>query len=145
MKFIIFILGILFIAGCTHVSTTSSPVTSPINIDGRWVGSVFPLEGSTCVYVSYEFKKDGDKLTGTGSADADYGRTIYEKIPIKNGKIDGNIFYFYIKFRDKQRRDVVIDKYVGKYLGDTLQLTIRSKVGGGWYSQPNRFTVKRAE
>ena len=36
MKFIAFILGLLLIAGCAHVSTTSSSV----NINGTWEGEL---------------------------------------------------------------------------------------------------------
>lgn len=67
---------------CCSVLATFAIVST---LDGKWVGKVL-LNGSE-MPVSFNFKVDGDKLTGTSE-------TSYGVATIDNGKITGNEFSF---------------------------------------------------
>lgn len=56
------------------------------DLSGKWVGTLGVPDGST-LDVSYNFKVDGAKLTGTASSPAG-------DVSIDNGKIDGDKFSF---------------------------------------------------
>jgi len=56
------------------------------DLNGKWVG-VLPTPDGNSLDVAYNFKVDGDKLTGTASSPAG-------EIPINNGKVSGDNFTF---------------------------------------------------
>jgi len=56
------------------------------DLNGKWVGSI-NVPGGQQLSVSYTFKVDGDKLTGTATSPAG-------EVPIDNGKVDGDKFSF---------------------------------------------------
>jgi hypothetical protein len=56
------------------------------DVDGKWDGSLDTPGGA--VAISYTFKAEGAKLTGTSAAPDG------TPVPIKNGKIDGNKISF---------------------------------------------------
>ena len=56
------------------------------DITGKWTGTIVTPDGQD-IPVTYNFKVDGDKLTGT--ADSPQG-----SVPIDEGKIDGDKFSF---------------------------------------------------
>jgi len=56
------------------------------DLNGKWVGQLSIPDGSS-IDVTYNFKVDGNKLTGTGSSPAG-------DVNIDNGKIDGDKFSF---------------------------------------------------
>jgi hypothetical protein len=62
MKSIVFILGLLFIAGCA-LNGGVSPTISAVDVDGTW--NVVSTEGICGIVASaFEFKADGNTLTG---------------------------------------------------------------------------------
>ncbi len=114
------------------------PAAFASGIDGKWEGSVSMGMGGAPMNLSYEFKTDGDKLTGTTIG---YGG---KKNPIKKGKIDGNNFSFTVESKFGGMKSTT--NYTGVFLGDTLNLTFTSKMGRrGGTSPPMTFTAKRAE
>ncbi len=56
------------------------------DVDGKWEGSLDTPGGT--VPISYTFKADGAKLTGSSAAPDG------SALPIKNGKVDGNKISF---------------------------------------------------
>ena len=58
------------------------------DLNGKWAGTLHAPDGNEYP-LSYTFKVDGDKLTGSG--DSPQGST-----PITNGKVTGNDFSFNI-------------------------------------------------
>jgi opacity protein-like surface antigen len=79
--------GLLLIAGCAHDADVST--TSPAaNIDGTWSGTFDGGMGGQPMELIYNFKREGDTLTGTVTGGPD------QWIPIKDGKINGNKFSF---------------------------------------------------
>ncbi|MBN2761902.1 MAG: sel1 repeat family protein [Bacteroidales bacterium] len=110
-------------------------------IDGKWEGSVTMGEGGTPMDLSYEFKTDGDKLTGTAlGADG-------KKLQIKDGKIEGNDFSFSVDTNFGGMKTTI--NYSGTFYGDTLKLTFASQMGrggpGGDAPSPITFIARRAE
>ena len=105
-------------------------------IDGKWEGSMPMGPGGRAMKISYEFKTDGNLLTGTTVG---FGG---KKTDIKDGKIDGNNFSFTVESKFQGNKST--SKYTGIFLGDTLKLTFTSNMGRG-DSPPTTIDLKRAE
>lgn len=75
------LLFLLLLAGAL-----GSAVAAIAALDGKWSGTLKGPDGND-YNLSYTFKTEGDKLTGT--AETPFGST-----PIQNGKISGNDFSF---------------------------------------------------
>jgi len=58
------------------------------NLNGRWTGTLKTDQGSEYPLL-YNFKIDGDQLTGTA-------KTPKGDMPINDGKINGDTFTFYV-------------------------------------------------
>jgi hypothetical protein len=98
------------------------------DVDGKWSGTISTPMGD--VPVAYEFKAEGETLTGTtlgfdGSP-----------IPIKNGKIDGNTISFTVTF---DFGGMTIDI---SYKGVVSPAEI--KITGDFMGMPFEFTVKKS-
>jgi len=106
-------------------------VVQAADVSGKWTAQVPGREGQTREAV-FNFKVDGEKLTGTTT-----GRQGQE-IPISNGKISGDSLSFTVtmQFGDSQ----VEMKYTGKIAGDEIQF----KREGG-QGPPREFVAKRAK
>ena len=96
-----------------------------LDLTGKWTGTVKTPDG-TEIPLSYNFKVDGNKLTGT--AESPQG-----SVPVDEGKIDGNNFTF----------SVTVDgnayPHTGKLYADSCGLDI--DFGG----QKMHTTLKRAD
>lgn len=113
MKISIFTLALLFIAS----------ITLAAGIDGKWEGIMAGGMGGQPTKLSYDFKADGKKLTGT-TVDAQG-----TKIEIKNGKIDGNNISFDVPV-DMNGMKLTI-AYTGALSGDELKLSFKMKIENG--------------
>jgi len=82
------------------------------DLTGKWTGTLKANEGSEFP-VNYEFKVDGNKLTGTGS-------TPNGEVPIADGKITGDTFSFTVPY------DGMDIKNTGKFYasGDSIGLDV---------------------
>src|ERR1700748_1750510 len=76
------------------------------DLNGKWAGKVTAPDG-TQFDLTYLFKVDGDKLSGSVS-------TAQGELPITEGKISGADFSFKLDFNGTS-----IDN-VGKYYGDSV-------------------------
>ncbi len=94
------------------------------DLNGRWEGKMANPNGADFA-LTFNFKVDGDKLTGSVEGPAG-------ELPITEGKVDGDEFSFKVKFEDN-----VID-HQGKVSGDTISM----KVQGPWGE--SEMTLKRA-
>ena len=79
------------------------------DLTGTWKGSVETPNGD--YPVSYTFKVDGDKLTGTANGESG-------SVPIVDGKISGNNFSFGHDFNN------VPLKITGKFMGDSISISV---------------------
>ena len=86
------------------------------DLTGKWVGSVKGPDGDTEFALTYNFKAEGNVLTGT------FLFPQSEPVAITEGKIDGNNFTFKTAFNDQ----AILNK--GKFYGDSI--TIDSDVNG---------------
>ncbi len=131
--------ALLLIVGCavdTGVSTTSPAA----DIDGTWTGEFAGGMGGEPMTLTYNFKSDGDALTGTT------GGGPGQWIPIKDGKIKGNKIAFIVNV-DFQGMKMTFN-YKGVLEGDEIKLTFTSETEGGpgmGAAPPQSFTVKRVE
>jgi hypothetical protein len=123
MKKLVFILGLVLLAasvgflgyagtGDETSGESSTASISSVSFDGRWTGST-EIEGFGTIPLGYDFKSDGNKLTGT--TDGQLG-----PIPIANGIIDGNRIRFEVTI-NFGGQDIVVD-YIGVLIGDKLKL-----------------------
>jgi hypothetical protein len=83
------------------------------DLNGKWTGRLKGPDGSE-VQVTYVFKIDGDKLTGTGESDG-------SEMSVDSGKVSGND----IKFSVTSPEGIVIPHH-GKYFseGDSISMDI---------------------
>ena len=112
-----------------------APVTMALasNVDGKWVAQVAGQGGQTRE-VTFTFKAEGEKLTGTVS-----GRQ--GDAPISDGKIKGDDISFTQSF-EAQGGNTIKVIYTGKVSGDEIKMT-RKREGS---DQPaSEFTAKRVK
>lgn len=75
-------------------------------LNGEWSGTL-KLDDGTVYPLKYNFKVDGDNLTGTA-------QTPKGELPIDDGKIDGNKFTFTVTIAD------IEVPHTGKFYGDSI-------------------------
>ncbi len=117
-----FLTGLLLIAGCAHEAVVSA--TSPaVNIDGTWKGTFSGGMGGQPMELTYNFKGEGDTLTGTVNGGPN------QWIPLKDGKINGTKISFKVDvdFGGMKMKF----KYKGVIKGDEIELTFTSVMEGG--------------
>ena len=93
------------------------------DLTGKWVGTIRTPDGNE-IQVTYNFKADGDKLTGSAESPAG-------SVTIDDGKITGDIFTF------KVTVDGTDYPHKGKMYTDSCGMDI--EFGG----QSTHFTIKR--
>ncbi|MBN1972250.1 MAG: hypothetical protein JW787_01325 [Sedimentisphaerales bacterium] len=94
-----------------ETSSAAKPISS--SFDGRWTGTT-EIQGYGAIPFGYDFKSDGNKLTGT--SDGQSG-----PMPIANGKIDGDKITFDVTI-NLNGQDILVN-YTGVLTGDKLKLT----------------------
>ena len=131
MRICVFAAGLLLLAGCALAG----------DFDGKWSGKWIPTgplnpKGDS-VTLTYTFKSEGDKLTGSVMSSQDN-----KENPIKDGKIDGkNISFTYdvdilattLKFKCK-----------GVLSGEEIKLTWDMEMSGR-PSEKGEVTVKKVK
>jgi hypothetical protein len=111
MKICVLAAGFLLIASCALAA----------DIDGKWSGQYNSGMGEPMT-LTYTFKADGNKLTGTSLGGPD------QQIPIKDGKIDGNKISFAV---DVDMNGMAMKfKYKGVLSGEELKLTFDMEMPG---------------
>ena len=101
------------------------------DISGKWVGDM-PGRGGDATPTTFNFKVNGDKLTGTMTGPQG-------DIPLQEGKVIGSAISFSTTL-DFGGNSVKI-LYKGTMSGDQMKMT-RERDGGG--GQVREFTVKRS-
>jgi len=116
---------------CTAIATLALFATTLLGADlnGKWTAESEGRDGQKRTTV-FNFKSDGDKLTGTVSGMGG------QEIQIEEGKITGDEVSFAatMNFNGNSRKQ----EYKGKLVGDQLQL----KVGQG--DRARELTAKKA-
>jgi hypothetical protein len=114
--------SLALLAGLTAVSVLAA------NVDGKWTASVPGRQGNT-QDVTFTFKTDGNKLTGSVS-------NPRGERPIEDGKVDGDNISFSQTFERGGNSMKIM--YNGKVSGDTIEFT------RGMGERETKFTAKRA-
>ena len=123
MKFITLVLGLLLVASCTHVSTTSTPV----NIDGMWQGEYDSgMNNRPPVLFFFNFTRDGNSLTGVASQGIP-GSGPW--IPLEDGRIKGSNISFTFSPTTVEGMREIIYKFKGEIKGDEGELTFKVVMG----------------
>lgn len=121
---------IVFLSVC--IAMIASTLVLAADIDGKWVAQV-PGRGGQTRETTFNFKAEGDKLTGTVS-----GRQ--GDTPISDGKISGDEISFAMEVNFQGNSFKFL--YKGKVAGDEIKFT-RTREGG---NQPGQeFTAKRVK
>ena len=141
MKLCALVGGLFLIAGCAH----DAHLSLPIDIDGRWEGQVAGFMGSPPMTLIYNFRVDGDTLTGTVNG------APGQWIPLENGRIEGNKISFSVN-ADWPRGMKMTWKYRGKIENDEIKLSYTTRMSGGLgFGAPGappsrqRLTIRRAK
>ncbi len=120
----------IFLTACLMLAALT--VAWAADVNGKWVAQVTGQNGQTRE-TTFNFKAEGDKLTGTVS-----GRQGDN--PISDGKISGDEISFTVTFNAGGNERKL--HYKGKISGDEIKFT-RSMEGG---NQPGQeFTAKRVK
>lgn len=138
MKIGTLLAGFLLIISCAHDAHQSLP----IDIDGTWEGQLKGFMGGPPTTLIYNFKIDGDTLTGTVNG------APGEWIPLENGKIEGNKISFKVNAEFPGGMKMTW-RYRGKIKNDKIKLIYTTKTSGGFGgmgSPPSQsLTIRRAE
>jgi hypothetical protein len=81
------------------------------DLNGKWTGSIKTPDGNN-LDVTYVFKVEGNKLTGTAQAQG-------EPVPINDGKTNGTDFTFNVTNGDGS-----VVPHSGKYYGDSISMDV---------------------
>lgn len=119
MKIRAFALMMLLLAGAPAFAA---------GVDGNWTGSIDSPNGP--VQVSFSFKTDGTKLTGTTTGPD--GSTL----PLKNGKVDGNKIVFLIEV--SMNGDTLSFNYTGEVAANEIKLHT------DFMGQPIDYAIKKS-
>jgi len=98
------------------LAAASALAAAAAGVDGKWVGTVGESE------ITFEFKAEGEKLTGTLNNAAQAGA-----VEIKDGKVRGDEISFHV-VRNLNNAETKV-QWTGKVAGDQLTLT-RGEVAG---------------
>ena len=112
------------------LAATMTMTASAADVSGKWTAAMPGRNGQTRD-VTYNFKADGDKLSGTMSF-------AQGEIKIQEGKISGDNISFKVPVEFNGNAFVLVFK--GTVSGDQIKFT-RTREGG---DQTQEFTAKRA-
>jgi len=107
-----------------------SMVVAAADVTGKWTAQVPGREGQTR-QVNFNFKVDGDKLTGTMSG------AQGQEIAISDGKVTGDSISFVVTM--ERGGNTMKQNYTGKVSGNEIQMKRESSQG-----QAREFVAKRA-
>lgn len=126
------------LAICAVLVMALAPATAlaATDVTGAWTGDVKGLDGSTGFTLSFTFKQDGVKLTGTVQGPQG------EPVAISDGKIDGDKISFKVSVNGMviTHEGTIIASPDGNSAGDTIKLGSQSDMGNA-----GSFTLKRVK
>ena len=108
-------------------------------IDGKWNASVDSPMGA--VSVTFEFKAEGEKLSGTIASDM--GGQAMPAAPISEGVVKGEDVTFKLEMTMMEGMPPLLISYKGKFKGDELTLVSVLDMGQGPQETP--LVAKRAK
>lgn len=103
------------------------------DITGKWTAQFDTPNGS--ITLTYDFKQDGAKLTGTVQG------PMGDPIPIQDGKIDGDKISFTVTYAGPQGEIKITNEGAVK----TDEISLTAKIPGMEDGGPPPVTLKRAK
>lgn len=109
------------------------------DVNGKWVAQVQGFQGDT-IEITFNFKTEGEKLTGTISSPM--GEREFTE-----GKISGDNISFVLLFEPPGGENKFKINYKGKVAGDQIQITqtFEGGPGGGEGFPSVEYTAKRTK
>ena len=106
---------------CAAVIMALTPITAraATDVSGTWTGSFAGPDGGAGMQISFTFKQDGAKLTGTVQGPQG------DAMAIGNGKIDGDKISFTVAFNGM----TITHEGTVNAAGDEIKLTSKSDQG----------------
>lgn len=123
MKIITIIASLFIVLSCASVSVKSSPV----DIEGTWKGEMKSGMGGPPMYVTLNFKKDGDAVRGTVNG------MPGQWIPLEDLKIKGRKISFTVTSKMGQTEMKI--KYKGKVKGEKIKLNFKTETPGASHTK----------
>jgi hypothetical protein len=123
---------LLYVCAAVMIALTPITALAATDVSGTWTGDMKAPDGSTGFTISFTFKQDGAKLTG--SVQGPQG----DPIAISDGKIDGGKITFTVAFNGM----TISHTGTLNSAGDEIKLTTKTDSGdfpGG------EMTLKRAK
>jgi hypothetical protein len=105
-------IALLALALCALMTVAASAAS----LDGSWIVKTPGRDGAT-TDVTYTFKTDGGKITGTIAGGRGGDR------PIKDGKVEGDSFEFSVERPGRNGGDATVVTYKGRVTGDTISFS----------------------
>jgi hypothetical protein len=117
---------------CAAIVMALTPVAAhaATDVSGTWTGDMKAPDGSAAFTLSFTFKQDGAKLTGTVQGPQG------DPIAISEGKIDGDKISFNVSFNGM----TIVHEGTINAAGDEIKLTSKSEQGPS-----GDFTLKRSK
>lgn len=122
-------LFLLSLCAALALAFTISPARAATDATGTWTGDVQTPDGNSMT-LTFTFKQDGDKLTGTVQGPQG------DPMEISNGKVDGEKISFDTSFNGTTIH------HEGTVSADQIKLSAKSEDGN---FPPMDLTLKRAE
>jgi hypothetical protein len=119
--------SLFVLCAALFVVFSASPIFAASDMTGKWTTTMKGPDGSDFP-LTFDFKQDGAKLTGTVTGDGG-------PLPIDNGKIDGDKFTFTVSFNG------MTISHVGTIDGDVIKMSTKSDTGD---MPPMDLTLKRS-
>jgi hypothetical protein len=116
---------------CAVFAVLATGMAFAADITGKWTGEGGPDGGMT---VTFNFKQDGVKLTGTTSGPGG-------ELQIKDGKVEGDKIVFTVSFDGGGGEMKIVHE--GTIKGD--EITLKIKMGDGGDGPGGEMTLKRAK
>jgi hypothetical protein len=108
---------LLYICVAMIMAFTTASAFAATDVSGTWAGDMKGPDGSNGFHLSFTFKVDGAKLTGTVQGPQG------DPIAITDGKVDGDKVSFNVSVNG------MVIVHEGTLAGDTIKLTSKSDQG----------------
>jgi len=108
--------------GCAILLALATGVAFAADVTGKWTGEFGGPDGGGMT-ITFNFKQDGTKLTGTTEGPGG------EQLEIKDGKVEGDKISFMVSF-DRGGGDMKI-LHEGVIKGDEITLNVKMEGGEG--------------
>jgi hypothetical protein len=129
--------SLLCICAALAMALAPGSALAATDVTGSWTGDMKAPDGSTGFTLSFTFKQDGAKLTGTVQGPQG------EAIAISDGKVDGDKISFKVSVNGMviAHEGTIVASPDGNSAGDTIKLGSQSDQMGN----AGNFTLKRVK